>query len=236
MARELQEKLEAAERARGVKVSELRSDAHNLMQRFALEHRDMARALRSRLTSEKQPRIEATRQGKRANRARMNELRTQLRADARNLHTRLRHANNARMQATRQALGPVAADIRQASRTWRDGLKKKEPPSIAAAVPEAAAAVEEVAPPPLAVEEPAPEVPAEMPMGEEAVEERPIWRSYVEAERVLSVIQNHPEGIRLVEIGNELGIDWRGLTGIVRSLVDDGKVERIESTYYPAQR
>ena len=236
MARELQEKLDAAERARGVQVSELRSDTHNLMQRFTLEHRDMGRALRSRLTSGKHARIEATRQGRRANQTMMSALRAQLRADARSLHTSLRTTNNARTHATRQTIGEVAADLRQASRSWREELKKKGASSVAEALPEAAAAVEEVAQPLLAVEEPAREVPAETPRGEEAVEERQVGRAYAEAERVLSAIQTHPDGIRLVEIGNELGVDWRGLIGVVRSLVDEGKVEKIDNTYYPAQR
>ena len=258
-ARELHRQMDGAEKARieaaqnfmrstrdaiksiGVRVSELRSDTHNLVQRFTLEHRDMARTLRGNLASETSARVGASHQ-------QMNELRAELLADAQNLHASLRHDNNARQQAVRQTMGELAADIRQASRTWREGLKKKGAPSVAEAVPEAAAAVEEVAQPPLAVEEPAREipalavedlareVPAGIPIGEEGVEERQVGRAYVEAERVLRVIQDHPEGIRLVEIGNELGVDWRGLIGVVRALVDEGRVEKIDNVYYPAQR
>jgi len=61
-------------------------------------------------------------------------------------------------------------------------------------------------------------------------------RAYPQAERVLAVVQAHPEGIRLVEIGNELGVDWRGLIAVVRALVDEGAVEKIDNEYYPAQR
>jgi len=39
-----------------------------------------------------------------------------------------------------------------------------------------------------------------------------------------------------VEIGNELGVDWRGLIAVVRALVDEGAVEKIDNEYYPAQR
>lgn len=246
-AGELRQQLDGAEKARleaaqklmrssreairniGVRVSELRSDTHNLVQRFTLEHRDMGQALRGRLASEKNARVGATRQTRRA-------LRAKLRADARNLHTSLRTADNARKQATQQMMAPVAADIRQASRNWREGLKKKEAPSIAGVITQAAEAIREVAGASVVVEEPTPVVPAEEPRGEVAVEEEQAARAAARAERVLSVIQAHPDGIRLVEIGNEMGVDWRGLIAVVRSLMDEGKVEKIDDVYYPAQR
>ena len=54
------------------------------------------------------------------------------------------------------------------------------------------------------------------------------------AEKVLEVVAKYPEGgIRLVDIGNELGVDWRTLIGSTKSLVDEGQVEKIENVYYP---
>jgi len=238
----------------GVSVSELRSDAHNLVQRFTLEHRDMARTLSSTLAAETSARLGASRQGIRERRGRMNALRAQLRADARTLHASLRQVNTARRQAARQMLDELAADIRQASRTWRGELKKKEPPSLGEvttgateAIAEVAAATVPVQEPPGevtveeprsegAVEEEPGEVTAQEPRGEGAVEEEQALRVAARAERVLAVIQAHPDGIRLVEIGNEMGVDWRGLIAVVRVLMDEGKVEKIDNTYYPAQR
>ena len=52
-------------------------------------------------------------------------------------------------------------------------------------------------------------------------------------ERVLDVITRHPEGIKLVDIGNNLGVDWRSLLGISRTIVEEDKVERIDNLYYP---
>ncbi len=52
-------------------------------------------------------------------------------------------------------------------------------------------------------------------------------------EKILEVIAGHPEGIRLVDLGNELGVDWRGLIGPSKSLVDAAQVEKIENMYYP---
>ena len=68
-----------------------------------------------------------------------------------------------------------------------------------------------------------------------AIEEAEPTRAGSEAERVMQVIADHPEGIRLVEIGNELGVDWRGLIAAVKFLMDNGRVEKIDNVYYPAQ-
>ena len=212
----------------GVTVSELRSDTHNLVQRFTLEHRDMARTLRGKLASETSARVGASHQ-------QMNALRAELRTDAQNLHASLRHDNNARQQAVRQTMGELAADIRQASRNWKEGLKKK-PPSIGGVTGWAGEAIEEVAGATVAVEEPPRVVPAEEPTAGVTVEEEPAVRGSSEAERVLAVIRAHPDGIRLVEIGNELGVDWRSLIAVVRVLMDEGEVEKIDNVYYHAQR
>jgi hypothetical protein len=52
--------------------------------------------------------------------------------------------------------------------------------------------------------------------------------------RVLLAIERHPEGIRTVDVGNELGIDWRRVLGITHCLVDEGLVEQVEDDFYPA--
>jgi len=52
-------------------------------------------------------------------------------------------------------------------------------------------------------------------------------------DQILEAVARHPEGIRLVDIGNELGVDWRTLIGAVKPLVDEGRVEKIDSLYYP---
>lgn len=52
-------------------------------------------------------------------------------------------------------------------------------------------------------------------------------------DQVLQVVQRHPGGIRLVEIGNELGMNWRLLIGPSKALVDAARIEKVEKTYYP---
>jgi hypothetical protein len=56
------------------------------------------------------------------------------------------------------------------------------------------------------------------------------------ARRVRQVIERHPDGIDLRDIGNELGRDWRQVMETVRALVATGVVEQIDQEYYPAQK
>ena len=51
---------------------------------------------------------------------------------------------------------------------------------------------------------------------------------------VLRVLRQRPEGIHPVDIGNQLGVDWRSTIGPAQALVDEGSVEQIGSELYPA--
>jgi hypothetical protein len=53
--------------------------------------------------------------------------------------------------------------------------------------------------------------------------------------RVLRVIAAHPEGVRALDVGNELGVDWRGVLEMTRALVDAGAVEEVDHQFYPAK-
>lgn len=54
-----------------------------------------------------------------------------------------------------------------------------------------------------------------------------------ETNRILKVIQKHPEGIQLVELGNALGVNWRTVVGALGSLLEEGKVGKLDNIYYP---
>ncbi len=54
-------------------------------------------------------------------------------------------------------------------------------------------------------------------------------------QQVLAIIQAHPDGVRLVDIGNELGVDWRSLISVVKTLLDEQVIGKIDSRYYPMQ-
>ena len=68
-----------------------------------------------------------------------------------------------------------------------------------------------------------------------SAERRGTRGSELQAE-VLTVIDSHPEGIRALDIGNELGIDWRAIVAAARTLVDAGLAEQVDHDFYPAGR
>ena len=50
---------------------------------------------------------------------------------------------------------------------------------------------------------------------------------------VLRVVQEHPEGIRAVDVGNELGVDWRLVLGVGRALTERGLIDQVDHDLYP---
>jgi len=58
---------------------------------------------------------------------------------------------------------------------------------------------------------------------------------WLEAE-VLRVIARHPEGVRALDIGNELGVDWRRVPAVAGRLVEHALVEQIAHEFYPAAK
>jgi hypothetical protein len=57
---------------------------------------------------------------------------------------------------------------------------------------------------------------------------------WLEAE-VLRVITRHPEGVRALDIGNELGVDWRYVPAVAGRLVERAIVEQVAHDFYPVQ-
>lgn len=53
------------------------------------------------------------------------------------------------------------------------------------------------------------------------------------ARRILAVVRAHPEGIRLVRIGEALGTDWRLLIAPTNLLLQRGLIRKEDRTYYP---
>jgi hypothetical protein len=76
-----------------------------------------------------------------------------------------------------------------------------------------------------------------------AVEHTSVWELWPDSRgredatyellQALRVIQSHPEGICARDIGNELGIDWRRVPGLTRSLLEAGVIEQVEQDFYP---
>ena len=52
-------------------------------------------------------------------------------------------------------------------------------------------------------------------------------------EEIISLLQDSPDGLRMVEVAEQLRIEnWRSLIPIMRELLDDGELKKEESTYF----
>lgn len=53
---------------------------------------------------------------------------------------------------------------------------------------------------------------------------------------LLAVLKKHPDGMKLRDLGNFLGVNWRSLVGPVSSLCRQGKIERLNDFYFFVRR
>ena len=56
-----------------------------------------------------------------------------------------------------------------------------------------------------------------------------------EEKKILRVIQRHPEGVSIVQIGNELGVDFRRLLESTHTLLASGQIDQVQELFYPAE-
>lgn len=49
---------------------------------------------------------------------------------------------------------------------------------------------------------------------------------------VLDILSDMPCGMTLPEIGNEMGVNWRGLSDTVSLLMSEGSIEKLGNRYY----
>lgn len=76
-----------------------------------------------------------------------------------------------------------------------------------------------------------------VPTAEEAYGKEPISsEETAQTGRILSALQRHTAGVNIVDLGNELGVDWRSLIAPLQSLQEERKIERIYTMYYPEEK
>jgi len=182
-----------------VRVSEIRSDTHNLLQRFAEEHAERKRAVN-----------ELKKAGAERKRA-VNELK----AGVGEMIGDFQKAGAER----KRAVNELKAEVDQGLRELRSGLRQAHQIRIGRGIKE----VERRAKEPVMEKPPLEEAPVQKPKG-------------TDAQSIEEIISRHPDGIRLVDMGNELGVNWRGLIGPTKSLVDQDRVEKIDNVYYPKEK
>jgi phage-related protein len=64
-------------------------------------------------------------------------------------------------------------------------------------------------------------------------EQNKIKENLSDKQQTLALIKKHPEGIKLSEIGAELGKDWRWYIVTVKELMEENKIRKEENLYYP---
>ena len=77
-------------------------------------------------------------------------------------------------------------------------------------------------------------------MAEAAVEVKPVEEAELEEEQkeelrdqILGILEDNPDGLRMVEIADILGIEnWRTLIPIMRELLDDGEIRKEGTLYF----
>ncbi len=53
---------------------------------------------------------------------------------------------------------------------------------------------------------------------------------------ILAVLKKHPGGMKVRDLGNSLGVNWRSLVGLVNSLCREGKIEKLNDFYFFVRR
>jgi predicted transcriptional regulator len=53
-----------------------------------------------------------------------------------------------------------------------------------------------------------------------------------EEQRVLKILRENPQGMKLVDIGNQMGVNWRSLIGVMQMLLKERKVYRVNGVYF----
>jgi hypothetical protein len=211
----------AEKNQRSADVSQLRKDTVRLMNEMQRAHKEMGDSLRASLGEF------------------ISDLNT---------------AESERKAVTHDLIGAIKTEISDTAAAWKEliasmqtsrGAPVKTAKIKKEVAVEAKEAVEELAEE--EAEEPSEEEVVELgPEEEEVVELGPEEEEVVElgpeeeleedlASEVIGVLEDHPDGLKMVEIADILGIqNWRSLIPVMRRLLDDGEIRKENSTYFTA--
>ena len=248
-ARQALDDIRKANNQQRLDTSQLRADACDLVRRLRLERRTTAQGLRGKLASERSQRLSEHRvQLAAGNRDRLgaaratvyelhiaNELRgntvARLRSGALDLVRRFGSERRDVAEGLRQTLSSESRSLRESVQEMKRSLQE-----TAHELSSDVSRARRIWTARLARSRKAGFATETQPV--EAKTHRPKRApesAVTDEKRVLNAIARHPEGIRLADIGNELGVDWRSLTGPSKSLVDQGRIEKVDTVYYPKE-
>lgn len=253
---------------RHIKLSEMNTDARDLMKRFHMERRDMANAQKEKLSSDNAARKDSTQQLMNDINKFMDSVRSDLQSMVDTLEKKLSSDEEIRKEANQKLIIDIRSFIQSKANALKeklssDGAARKDVAQrfmndVRADIRDMSSAlVKKLSLDGIALRESVQQHMDEL--ISDRSEARKIWKQLFgnggeniekPAEpgpikesiaavvptlegQMLEVIAKHPEGIKLVDIGNAIGVDWRGLIGAIKLLVDEGKTEKIDTLYYP---
>ncbi|MFH1627674.1 MAG: hypothetical protein ABIE47_02995 [Pseudomonadota bacterium] len=229
----------------------------NLLADFNDAREKMGRKLRAKLTGDEQTRKTETQAEikerevyienlladfDKAHQEMAQELRAKLAGDEQTRKTETQAEIKERKETVRSMLDEFRKEQEEAAAAWKEllagmqSLREKVtitgPAEIEAAVE--VTTVDEA----IEVEEPEEAEPEEAEPEEAEPEEDLAEEEEPEeglADRVIGILEDHPDGLKMVEIADILGIEsWRSLIPVMRQLLDDGEVRKENSTYFIA--
>lgn len=218
----LGEELLEARQARGEFVDTVKEEADTALKSFTEDRKEMANQLRSSLADYNKRLKDETNtalEGFTSDREAMAE---ELRSSLADVVNRLKDETNATLKRFTNHRQEMADELRETFQGYREERRafreeltkggKAFRTAVTKRIPKEVAEVKE-----------------------EAKEEVEEGEGTPYFEQVLEVIQSHLEGIRLADIGDQIGVAWQGLIPTVNRLLDEGKVRKEDQDYFPVE-
>jgi len=226
-------------------IKEREAYIENLLAEFDEEHQEMAEELRAKLARDEKTRKTETQAEinerevyienlladfDKAHQEMAAELRAKLASDEQTRKTETQAEIKERKETVREMLDEFRKDQEETAAAWKEllagmaSLREK----VTISGPVGVEAAVEVATVKEAIEE------AEIEAGEE-IEEEEFEEVEAEdlAEEIVGLLEDNPDGLRMVEIADVLGVEnWRSLIPVMRELLNEGEVRKEDSTYY----
>ena len=219
-------------------ITDLREKAQDLLKEFDQVHEEMAKQLRAFLDQFKSNLDDAEAERKEEDQEEIAERRnyiTDLREKAQDLlkefdqvHEEMAKQLRARLvsfsgdltASVAGLMGEFEKDRTEAAKAWNDilsSIRSAEKKTVITGPAEVVAAVE-------------------VTTVEEAIEtETPEEEEEDIENKIIGLLQDQPDGLRMVEIADILSVEnWRSLIPLMKQLLEDREVTKVDSTYYAA--
>jgi len=232
-------------------IANLKKDTLSLINDFEGARKDMWRGLKSELEAFTSALAQFKGDLDQAETERKDTVGRELKEKAEELRANLSNFSANMSASVAGLMGELKKDRSEAAQAWSEILSVMRSAAgamtltipeqpVAAAEPESVETEEEPAEETEDIIETEDEAQPEAVMEEEAPEteqeeeEETSDREDLNAE-ILSLLEDTPEGLRMVEIAETVAVEnWRSLIPVMRKLLDDGEVKKEESTYFVA--